>query len=152
MIDSDKCTGCKVCETVCTLSHEGFVAPKEARISIIKEEGAGVDIPMVCQQCERSLCLEVCPSMAATRNEQTGAVQIEENRCLGCGMCVMACPIGGITVTQNKKMKKCDLCQGEPMCAAYCPSGAIEYLPLTKVTEHKRRKAVAKMLKALESI
>jgi anaerobic carbon-monoxide dehydrogenase iron sulfur subunit len=151
VIDPEKCTGCRVCETVCTFKHEGYVAPKEARISVIKDEVTGVDIPVVCQQCERPLCMEVCPSLSISRNAVTGAVEIDENRCIGCGMCVMACPIGGITVTPRKKMRKCDLCKGDPTCAKYCPGGAIEHLPLTKITEQKRRNGVVNMLKILEN-
>jgi Fe-S-cluster-containing hydrogenase component 2 len=149
VIDVEKCTGCRLCETVCSLDHEGVVAPKETRISVIKKEETGADIPVVCQQCERPLCMEVCPSLAISRDERTGTVNIDESRCIGCSMCFMACPIGGITITKEKKMKKCDLCGGKPLCADHCPTKAIEFLPVTKVTEQKRRKGIRKMLTLL---
>jgi len=62
-------------------------------------------------------------------------------------MCLMACPMGGRVVTKEKIMKKCDLCSGSPRYAGNCPTKALQFLPLTKITRKKRRDAVQRMLK-----
>ena len=142
-------SGCRMCETVCSLGHEGKVIPSKARISVIKDEQNGIDFPVFCQQCEQPLCIEVCPTLALTKDTETGIVSINENKCIGCAMCVMACPIGGIVVTDEKKMKKCNLCEGKPRCAANCPTKALEYLQLTKITKQKQRKGLGRMIRLI---
>ena len=60
-IDFEKCTGCRTCEVACSLRNEGICNPVLSRISVIKWEDMGVDVPMVCQQCENPPCRAVCP-------------------------------------------------------------------------------------------
>lgn len=146
----EKCTGCRLCETVCALYHNGVVAPSLARVNVVKEEEKGEDVPVFCQQCTRPVCQEVCPAGAITLDQELGITVIDQERCLGCRMCLMACPLGGITVTPEGRMLKCDLCGGDPQCAKYCPAGAIKYLPLTRMAHEKRRQGVQKLLELRE--
>jgi carbon-monoxide dehydrogenase iron sulfur subunit len=65
------------------------------------------------------------------RDEETGAILCDENKCVGCWMCIMVCPFGVIKRdTQGKKIaSKCDLCLGEetPVCVVNCPNEALIY-------------------------
>jgi len=142
VIDAEKCAGCRTCETICSFYHEKEINPKKSRIRIVKWEEAGLDVPMVCQQCESPICKTVCPEKAILRNQETGAMLIDTNVCIGCKMCVMACPFGAASINPDtKKTIKCDLCDGDPQCVKYCPSGALDYVATTKATMAKKRKA-----------
>ena len=44
-------------------------------------------------------------------------------------MCTIACPFGTVNYNQDTgKVIKCDLCGGDPQCAAVCPTDAIVYV------------------------
>jgi anaerobic dimethyl sulfoxide reductase subunit B (iron-sulfur subunit) len=57
---------------------------------------------------------------------------VDEERCDGCGSCVARCPYGAISLLQNGKAGKCDLCvdllaAGEmPACAGACVTRALK--------------------------
>jgi len=54
-------------------------------------------------------------------DEKTGAVIIDEKKCIGCLVCVQACPFGAILVGPGGEVLKCDLCGGDPKCVLHCP-------------------------------
>ena len=68
---------------------------------------------------------------AMYRDPETGEVVHDVDRCIGCYMCVMACPSGAIAIDRErgKSVAKCDLCAelGEPACVANCPNRALVY-------------------------
>jgi Fe-S-cluster-containing dehydrogenase component len=47
--------------------------------------------PMQCMQCEKPPCVKVCP-VRTTYREPDGIVVIDYNWCIGCRMCIGACP------------------------------------------------------------
>jgi Fe-S-cluster-containing hydrogenase component 2 len=66
---------------------------------------------------------------ALSRNPVTNAVEVDDDICVGCKVCTIACPFG--TINYNKdtgKVIKCDLCGGDPQCAEVCPTDAITYV------------------------
>jgi anaerobic carbon-monoxide dehydrogenase iron sulfur subunit len=58
-VNAEKCTGCRLCEQVCSVVHEGVSNPAKSRIQIVKWEDEGRYIPMICQQCEDAPCQNV---------------------------------------------------------------------------------------------
>lgn len=151
LINPDKCTGCGLCEAFCSFRAERAVGPAKSRISVLKWEEKGVFIPFTCLQCERPVCVEVCPVTAITRNPETKALEVNESRCLGCKTCVMACPFGGIAFDRDRGAAvKCDLCQGKPECAKICPTGAIQLVRDDAVAVKKRKLAIAKLPELLK--
>jgi Fe-S-cluster-containing hydrogenase component 2 len=74
-------------------------------------------------------CYYACPVSDAVRvDRETGAVIIDEKKCIACGRCAEACLLGMITYNPSKKVYlKCDLCEGEPKCVEWCPSNALKY-------------------------
>jgi Fe-S-cluster-containing hydrogenase component 2 len=62
---------------------------------------------------------------------------------------VNACPFGNIEYSYTKKrILKCDLCDGSPLCAKYCPTLAIEYVSATE-SNLAKKKALAEKFKGL---
>ncbi len=114
------CTGCRLCERMCSLEHFGVFNPARSRIKVVSFEG-GIEIPVTCNHC--TLCLDSCPLDLIKFDDKLGAILIDEERCNGCRSCIEVCPIGAITLDpETNKALKCDLCGGNPTCVAYCPA------------------------------
>jgi Fe-S-cluster-containing hydrogenase component 2 len=151
-VDPEKCTGCRICETVCSLYNEKVINPTLARIHVVKWESSGIYIPMICQQCDPPICEAVCPMTAIKRDETTGAVQIDQNLCVACNLCVTFCPFGAVSINRMGKMIKCDLCNGDPQCVKNCEPEALLYLPSSTVSFNKRRVAAEKISDLMKKI
>ena len=132
-VDIEKCTGCRTCEVSCSLKTTGQSNPARSRIKVIRFEETGAYhnyVPMVCQQCSTPLCMEACAVNAISKNEETGAMIVDQDACVGCRVCSIACPIGGISVDPVTEVAyKCDLCDGDPECVKCCDAEAIKYVP-----------------------
>lgn len=127
LVEWERCTGCRMCEVACSLEHEGFCAPGYARLRVIKDEEQGLDFPMVCQHCTDAPCRAVCPTGALYLDAQGEVVLWNRNRCIGCALCFVVCPVGAIFFDpQGEKIRKCDLCGGDPQCVRYCEPKAIQ--------------------------
>jgi len=136
MIDLERCTGCKSCEAACKQTNA--LGPNSYRNRVMwfdeQQADAGEQPParldfltVTCQQCERPACLRACPvhPKALWVESQTGVIRIDEERCTGCGECVLACPYGAMGYdADDHHAVKCDLCaprreRGEgPACAS----------------------------------
>ena len=76
---------------------------------------------------------------------------VNADLCIGCRMCTVACPLGGITINyENGKSIKCDLCGGDPYCVKVCGYEALSYVPLEQDGMHRRRKAAQKISMVLK--
>ncbi|MGI6686349.1 MAG: 4Fe-4S dicluster domain-containing protein [Bacillota bacterium] len=128
VIKPEKCTGCQTCELICSFVHTQETNPMRSRISVFNFEKAGFFTPIVCQQCSKPACMEICPVNAISRSEETGAMIVDDKKCIKCKMCTIACPFGATIYDPVLDIvAKCDLCQGDPECVKYCPSKAISY-------------------------
>jgi formate dehydrogenase iron-sulfur subunit len=127
MVDLARCTHCRACEVACEREHGGrssmFVQLVDERFSI----------PINCRHCGDSPCTHVCPTNALQR-ETDDVVTISPMMCIGCGLCVLACPFGAIWPDAvDKVSRKCDLClprlrQGlDPACVLTCSSRALSF-------------------------
>lgn len=135
-VNAENCVGCRICENFCSFHHEGAIWPERSRITVVAESDEGPFFPNVCRQCgalsltqsNDAPCAAACPAEAIALNERTGAWVVDVEECIGCGACVEACPYEAIFLDKDLGVVlKCDLCGGEPECAAMCPSGALLY-------------------------
>ncbi len=98
VIDLKKCEGCVTidtppqCTQACTMMH--FVPKGQEWIEVYEVDlpgGGSYFMPTPCFQCENAPCVNVCP-VAATYHDKDGVVLIDHHRCIGCRMCMGACP------------------------------------------------------------
>ena len=93
-----------------------------------------------CLQCETALCMEVCPTDAIMRDPDTGAVIVNKDFCIGCGICVETCPSGYMNLDYFlQKATKCDLCGGNPVCVQMCMAKALHFGSINFLAECKRK-------------
>ncbi len=145
VVDHEKCTGCRQCELVCSVFHHGVSNPSRSRINVIKWENVGFYLPMLCQHCEEAACMSVCPKGAIYRDDKFDRVMVNYDLCIGCKMCVTACPFGAMGIdVKEKKVIKCDYCDGDPKCVAFCETKAVDYMDADKVNLKKKREAALK--------
>ena len=146
LFDFDKCTGCKTCETVCSLVQTGICNPATSRRRTIHFDEGILDVSMQCQQCDEPACMNICPAEAIYVDEETGAKVINYVKCIGCKMCSIACPFGSIFLDPlTKQLIKCDLCSGDPACAKSCPTGALKYITARAYDLTRQRERITQM-------
>jgi len=147
LVDSGKCQGCATCMLACSLVHEGEENPSLARIQVLQNPYGRFphDVSVVqCRQCVEPGCVEACPEGAMFVDTEHGNVRrVDEEKCVGCGTCINACPHPPSRVIWDPKRerpRKCDLCLDTPhweapagearrlACMEACPVDAIALL------------------------
>lgn len=164
VIDTKKCIGCHVCAMACKTENN---LPNDVwwnRIFTDNGGEMGFDmvggsypdnlqfgyIPVACQHCENPACVKVCPVGATYKDPETGVVRQDYDKCIGCRMCMAACPYNArnfnwqtpvrvtganygdaeVPVRPKGVAEKCTLCKErtdrgeEPMCVVCCPAHA----------------------------
>ncbi len=159
LYDVTKCTACRGCQTACkqwneleaektinrgtyenppSLSPNTWIKIKFDEVSI-KGNGA-IDwlfTRQSCMHCTDAACVKICPSGALYKHP-LGFVDLDNDRCTGCGYCVEVCPFQvphttGSQVVGIQKAKKCTFCRDrvmndyEPACVKTCPTGALRF-------------------------
>lgn len=140
VVQHSKCTGCRICQLVCSNKfNEGGYNSKEAAVRVYTKEHFEADIPVLCRQCKKAPCQENCPVGAFYRDENTGALLIKADQCIGCGKCVEVCPFGAIFLHEAHITPiKCDLCGGAPRCVARCPNGVLTLRDETSLGDEQK--------------
>jgi len=138
LVDQRRCIGCHSCTIAC--KSENNVPPGFWR-SWIKgiQKGSFPDagnlyLRRLCNQCDVPPCCQVCPVQATVRREEDGIVVMYYGKCIGCGMCVAACPYGARFFNPFRQTAdKCDFCVARidvglrPACVEACVSGALVF-------------------------
>lgn len=128
IIRDKRCTGCSMCRTACALYNDAVNNPSKARIFIITDWHARLSSPILCYQCTNPPCVPPCPIPdTIVKDASTGIVSIDDETCIGCGLCASACPFGAILQSEDRVVK-CDYCGGDPQCVRFCETKAIEYV------------------------
>jgi carbon-monoxide dehydrogenase iron sulfur subunit len=82
--DSKTCAGCRTCEVVCSLIHEGRIDLIRSRIFIKSNPFKGAFVPLICHQCSDAPCFYACTESAIEIEETYGTVLINKGKCTGC--------------------------------------------------------------------
>lgn len=144
----EKCIGCGLCEHACSFNYEKEFNPSLSRIKVERNESRGFFTPVFCTQCEYAPCAKVCPTDALVKNSKTGVVEWYKDKCIGCDLCIPACPFGAIMFV-NGEVIKCDLCNGEPECVKICPADALRFIDVRHVGKDKRESILRKDIEAV---
>lgn len=159
-IDLDRCVGCHTCANACKMQNNVPMGMLWNRI-LTKDcdvvDGAVGEypalsrtyLPVQCQHCENAPCQKACPT-GATYKDDRGRVEVDYDKCIGCRMCMAACPYNArvfnwddpvrepgfdygdsrVPVRAKGVVEKCTLCKertddGEaPLCVRVCPARA----------------------------
>ncbi|NPV43718.1 MAG: 4Fe-4S dicluster domain-containing protein [Firmicutes bacterium] len=136
VIDIDRCWGCKACEVACKQEQELETGPFPVKVIEIGPRRIQGSlhrdfVPVMCQHCDKTYCIESCPVSAIYR-EIDSSIQVKAGNCIGCGSCQSACPYGAVQITEEGIPVKCNLCierrqNGRaPSCAQHCPGRALK--------------------------
>ena len=123
-IDLNRCFGCQTCAVACKMANN---LPNDVLFNQVKTVGGdSVDtaageypnctlsyLPFQCQHCEKPACLEVCPTGATTKDEETGIVSVDSELCIGCESCIKACPYEGVRTLIKSPEYYLDVVVGE---------------------------------------
>jgi len=102
-------------------------------------------------RCENAPCLAVCPVGAISTHPETGAKEIDTEKCIGCSACVYVCPFGAAILDRSAgNALICDLCEGDPLCAKLCPFEAIQYIRGDEVSAKLKRARANKLIDFLK--
>ncbi|MCD8316179.1 MAG: 4Fe-4S dicluster domain-containing protein [Eggerthellaceae bacterium] len=136
LINEHKCIGCFACRTAC--QHQNNLLPDMPFVRF-EEKTVGsypnVDVetyPIQCMHCEDAPCVSVCPTHASYIVPESGSVQVDQDKCIGCLYCMAACPYQvRVRNSETGAVDKCHFCNighykyGKEMttCVTACPTG-----------------------------
>ncbi len=157
MVHLDRCNGCLTCSLACAAAHSSSGTIVGAMLEgipgrIFVQAAGSRPVPILCRHCEDAPCVDACMTGAMQKDPGTGLVSNEgrEQTCVGCWMCIMACPYGAIIQKPGEKKLalKCDGCPGReiPACVAACPNNALVYEEADAFSEERRRKAASTLV------
>ncbi|MFQ6073876.1 MAG: 4Fe-4S dicluster domain-containing protein [Candidatus Bathyarchaeia archaeon] len=145
--DPDKCTGCTVCEYICSLTKEDAFNAHKSRIRTTRLHPL-INISITCRLCSPAPCVTACPRDALTQSEETGVIMVDDDKCDGCSWCIEACDYGAITLHPEKKVVRiCDLCDGDPECVKWCPEEALDFVTRDLMAQKARITVTKKLFK-----
>lgn len=150
--DSERCTGCKTCELACKDYKDLGTDVNFRRIyeytggnwnqqadGCWHQDVFAYYMSISCNHCAAPACTKVCPTGAMHKNED-GFVIVNEETCIGCRYCHMACPYDAPQYDAQKgHMTKCDGCYSrvksgqKPICVDACPLRALDFAPIDEL-------------------
>jgi len=154
LVDTTKCVACRLCSYACKeenkLPAKDPAEPMEQMelnpytwtVIRLTHGSSSTSIKTQCMHCLSPSCVNACPTTALRKNE-FGAVVYEQELCVGCKVCIAACPFRipewntYVNIPKwNKEgsgVSKCYFCSHRlekgkvPACVEVCPSGALEF-------------------------
>ena len=137
LVDVRKCIGCQACTVSCIQENvvpEGsfrtVVSTYSVKVNDSVQPAGTYVLPRLCNHCDEPPCVPVCP-VQATFQRTDGVVLVDNERCVGCGYCVQACPYDARFINhETQTADKCTFCEHRleagllPACVESCVGGA----------------------------
>ena len=182
VIDIAKCIGCRRCLDACKRENkvpadlalnrtwlERYEITGDGSLKVefisrtdlnpeLDEETArrGFFVPKLCHQCANPPCVSVCPVNATFRTPD-GVILVDENRCIGCKYCIVACPYGARYLhPETKVVDKCTFCYHRitegmpPACVQVCPTQARTFGNLKNPDDPVRQRLIDEALQVIK--
>lgn len=160
VIDLRKCVGCHACSVACKSENQ---VPLGVWRSWVKQVERGRFpntqrhfLPRLCNHCEHPACVEACPTKASYQRED-GIILIRQERCIGCKLCIAACPYDARFLHPDKKIaNKCTFCAHRvdngvvPSCVNTCQGGARVFGDLNDPTSEVARLLAREAIQVLK--
>jgi carbon-monoxide dehydrogenase iron sulfur subunit len=111
----EKCSGCHLCEMVCSLYHLGVINIERSAIRIQKDDlETSLNTPVLCRQCKEMKCLQ----------GEEEIKDLEKKKFIWGRIRAEHCPFNALSVL-GEDAYHCDLCGGKPQCTKVCTPNAI---------------------------
>lgn len=142
IFDHARCVNCNACSAACILENGWKSHPRNIyTYNSHAEPGLPlIHLSLACNHCESAACMDGCPTSAYSREPVTGAITLNETRCIGCRYCQWNCPYDAPKYdSETRSIIKCNLCYSlliegrQPACSSACPTGALRF---GEFTEH----------------
>ena len=167
--DVDRCIGCYACQVACKQENDlvphtleqalDNKSPVWRRVMEVEQGDYGDEtvtyVSLSCMHCADAPCVIACPTGAITRDDDGARVVVNQSKCIGCKMCLLACPFGVPQYGENDLMQKCNLClsrleegEKEPACVSVCPAKALKYEDTADISKSTQEKVAAKLVLA----
>lgn len=162
IIDVERCVGCHACEIACKQENQippgspSWIQVLQVGPNQVGDKLITYYVPTVCRHCGKPPCIKACPVEAITKRED-GVVQVNADLCIGCKVCIEACPFKAPQYNPEKNLVEiCTLCvhrveKGlKPSCATHCPAEAIYFGDPTEVVKLLRKEHAAYHFRSIE--
>jgi tetrathionate reductase subunit B len=135
VIDTNRCIACHGCTIACTSENNVPDGYYRSWVKIMSKgrfpNVSSHFLPRLCNNCEDAPCLNLCPTGATYRTHEDGVVHVNREICVGCRICVVACPYGSRFINPlTNTADKCDFCYHritkglKPACVDACTGKA----------------------------
>ena len=135
-VKEEVCIGCGLCRVYCQTEHsqskdiiKAFKKETPQPLPRIRVETKGeVCFAIQCRNCTEPWCVYSCLTGAMNKDPVTGIIAVDQDRCIGCWTCIVACPYGTLARDiSSHTIVKCDFCPEHdvPVCVVNCPNEAL---------------------------
>jgi formate dehydrogenase iron-sulfur subunit len=154
LVTPEVCIGCRACQVACKswnqlpgiktknngtyqnppdLASAAFNIIRYSEVPSAKDPVRWLFVSRRCMHCDDAGCMKICPAPGALYRTKEGAVAFDRDKCIGCKLCVNACPFDVPRYDADGKVTKCHLCFDrigagmQPACVKTCPTGALRF-------------------------
>ncbi len=151
-MDTSLCVECHACRLACQLQNQ--LPPEDTYIKLkFVERGEFPKVAhLICRQsclhCLQAPCVEVCPAKAVQKSAQTSLTLYDATKCIGCGLCVKACPFG-VPQLKGGKALRCTGCPDltesgkAPACVGTCITNALKFGEREQLSQEGEKRVAA---------